>query len=271
MKNKHDSADNDYVDGMLRLIAISRRNGRTPCSNDRNQGSLKSESRRICLVCGYMWDTYGADQEKGPKKCPACSSIRWNDADLKHHRCKLCSHRWMSKLESPLMCPKCKSKRWDTDVTAYTCGSCGTMTKLSGPPGKCPKCGSDNLYSDVVDCICKKCGFVGKTDIRRQSVCPVCSTKLSIVSCSDDGRSTQKKGNSYSKMTPDVLNTLRSDTDDLVKMVELTNRNGLDSTDSEILIRYHNGEGAVDIARATDVSLNKVITIMTFLQSLDEV
>ena len=146
----HGSAENDYVDSMLKLIAISQRNKEASSHNIQNEEPLKGEEKRVCLVCGYMWDVYKTERASGPKKCPACSSIRWNDASLKRHQCKQCSHRWMSKLENPLMCPKCKSKRWNKDVIRYTCGDCGATTNLSKLPGKCSNCGSENLYSGVM-------------------------------------------------------------------------------------------------------------------------
>lgn len=177
----------------------------------------------------------------------------------------------MSKLESPLMCPKCKSKRWDKDVMKCTCGDCGFITNLNKLPGKCSNCGSENLYSGVMDCICKKCGFVGKTDIRRKGLCPICGTKLSIENQSAaTGASGGKRGNLRLEMSSDILKILRSETDDLVKIVELTNRNGLDQTDSEILILHHNGESSVDIARTTDASLNRVITVIASIEQLEE-
>lgn len=122
-----------------------------------------------------------------------------------------------------------------------------------------------------MDCICKKCGFVGKTDIRRKGLCPVCRTKLSIKNQSTaTGTSGRKRGSLRLEIVSDILKILRSETDDLVKIVELTNRNGLDQTDSEILILHHKGKSSVDIARVTDASLNRVITVIASIQLSEE-
>lgn len=72
------------------------------------------------------------------------------------------------------------------------------------------------------------------------------------------------------EIVSDILKILRSETDDLVKIVELTNRNGLDQTDSEILILHHKGKSSVDIARVTDASLNRVITVIASIQLSEE-
>jgi len=260
--SKQGPEENHYAEGVLRLIAISNRNGAS-CCEDRK--TVKIESKRVCMACGYMWDIYEAGK-KEPKRCPACSSIRWDDPDLKWHLCKQCSHRWMSRINDPVMCPGCKSKSWDTDAVRYTCAECRTSTHSSDPVLKCPRCGSNKVYSNIADAICDNCGYTGKTDTRRKGLCPVCAETLSVRTVVNGNVPIRKKNDPFPKMTREILTVLASNKDDMKKMVELTNRNDLDYTDAEILLRHRKGEDPMSIARAADVSPDRVIRIVNSIR-----
>ena len=253
-----------YIEGMKRLVAISEKNG-SPEEVNEDRMPKKSD-KHVCLVCGNMWDIDPEKREK-PKKCPSCTSIMWNNSGLKRHRCKQCSHMWMSKLDSPLACPKCRSKLWDKEMEKLICRSCGfewNHRADKGPLEKCPDCQSEDLMPELVDCICKRCGYSGKMKSDRISRCPVCWTTLSV--CREP--SVYKEMEAYQRPnwnkiyvnSGSVLSAiLRSDIDDTKKVIELGSEIGLDTTDAEILVRFSKGEDPVSIARAIDTSLNRVM------------
>ena len=265
--SKRDSLESSYLDGMKRLVAISKRNEEDLQYDVHNPDPSQKGKRHVCLVCGYMWEA-NPDKIDGPKKCPACSSVLWNNGDLKRHRCKQCSHMWMSRLEDPSKCPKCSTKLWNKEVGRYTCRDCGNLKAYvleRGPPKKCPECGSGRLSPGAVEGICKRCGYNGLMDMRRVNRCPICKTTLSKLESTEGYTEEPRSDISRYKpprITPSVAAVLDSDNNDIRKMFELTNANGLDFQDAEILIRYRNGEDRVSIARHTDVSLNRVIMMV---------
>ena len=270
--NSCNPQESRYEDGMRRLIAISetsRSNAHEGCDGDFERPEVAA--KHLCLVCGYMWGV-NPERKDGPKKCPACASIRWNADGLKRHTCKQCSHRWMSKLEEPTMCPCCRSKLWNKETEKFICTNCGNAwinRSARGAPGGCPACGSGRISRDTLESMCRKCGYSGNTDPKCVSRCPVCRTKLSIIDrsvkypkISKEVRPEHKRDRSVSEISPAVMAVLMSEADDTGKIIELTNKCNIESLDAEILVRCRNGEGAVSIAKSTDASLDKVVMIM---------
>ena len=268
----------NYLDGMKRLVSISKRNTVShPADTTHKEESPRIPAKYICLVCGYMWDT-DPEKKEGPKKCPACSSVLWNNVDLKRYKCKQCSHMWMSKLDNPLVCPACRSKLWNKEIERFKCRSCGNVWSHMAnrnAPKKCPSCKSEDLMQELVECICKRCGYCGKMRSDRISRCPVCMTILSVYSgvqgYNKEGRTSKKKENKASNViSPEALTIIRSNIDDIRKIIELERKVGMETTDAEILVRFENGENPVSIARITDTSLNKVILATMPLQCFKE-
>ena len=277
-KHDTDSITDHYLDGMKRLVAISNRNRLTyhPREDGRNEHS-KGPSMNMCLVCGYMWDVDHGKKE-GPRKCPACSSILWNSGDLKRHKCKQCSHIWMSKLDEPLVCPSCKSKLWNKEVERLECISCGHMWTCRtdrGLPKKCPSCHSCEFKPELVECMCKKCGYSGKMKSDRVSGCPICKNALSPYGGMPErrrgaGRSKDSTRKRSTEVDSRALDVLRSDISDTRKIIELESKAGLRVLDAEILVRFMNGEDRVSIARAMDAPLNRVMVATMLLCDMME-
>lgn len=257
-KEEYDSYESHYLSGMKRLVAISKGNEVNSYKETNNSGKPKDQSKHVCLVCGHMW---GANWQKkeGPKKCPKCSSILWNRKNLKHHKCKQCSHGWVSDIEKPIMCPCCKSKLWNKDAGRYVCKNCGSASVYNlerGPPGKCRKCGSP---------ICQRT----QSDVSARSADTV-ERQTNHAEGSDREHLKQKKNGAFSNITPRARAILESDADDTRKIVELTNEGSLDFSDAEILVRHKNGEDDVSIARTTNISLNRVIMTIASLSYVSD-
>ena len=250
------STGDSYLEGMKRLVAISKKNGRIiSASASGGKTASKRPARHICLVCGYMWNI-NPEKTDGPRRCPSCSSILWNNTDLKKHRCKQCSYVWMSKLENPVMCSRCKSKSWNRDTERYVCCDCGHGSRSSRRPRVCSDCLSNNMVPEFTRYKCGKCGYDGKVSGYRASICPVCGTPLSgtLRTVSKDPGNAQ---------VPDQasMDTLRSGLGDTEKIVALGGRTG--AMNAEVLVRFSNGEGPVSIAMAVDISLSKVMEILS--------
>ncbi|MCL2296093.1 MAG: hypothetical protein FWC29_03315, partial [Methanomassiliicoccaceae archaeon] len=186
-KDKCSSLEDLYFDSMRKLVAIGKRSSDSPpCTDVPPPEAPPEEKRHVCLLCGYLWNM-NPDKAEGPKKCPACSSVLWNNSDLKRRQCKQCSHRWMSRIENPSVCPSCRSKLWNKEKERYTCADCGstrTHRPENNTPTRCTDCGSANLSPGTVDCVCKRCGYGGKMDPKRVNRCPICMTTLSRVDMS---------------------------------------------------------------------------------------
>ena len=277
-KVKSDPLNDHYLDGMKRLMTIVRKNSVTsiPDEDDDPVSNSSLATKHVCLVCGYMWDL-NPDKREGPKKCPACNSILWNNKELHRHKCKQCSHRWMSKLSDPSMCPSCKSKTWNKETKKYSCKRCGYAwnCRSEKAPKRCPECGSENWTTDLIECICKRCGYSGKLKANSTGRCPICKTTLSI--CDPESQLTSpvvhKETTKHTRVStgpeayPIVESILRSKVDDTKKIVEIVDKAKLDFSDAEILVRFKNGEDPVEIARKMDVSLNRVIKVTEPIRS----
>ena len=260
-----------YYDGMKRLVAISEKEESAEAVDERRLPEISD--KHVCLACGNMWDV-DSEKKECPRKCPACSSNMWNNRSLNRHKCKQCSHMWMSKLDSPLVCPGCRSKLWDKDTEKFRCGSCGSKWNHRadrGLPEKCPKCRSGDLMPEFVECMCIRCGYSGKMKSDRVNRCPVCWTALSVYSGSpvfrerSAGYQRPNWNKIYTSSGQALSAILRSDADDAIKIIEIGSKIGLHITDAEILVRFNKGEDPVSIARATDSSLNRVMMAVNSL------
>ena len=266
-----------YLDGMKRLIMIARKSN--PSAQQNAQGDRTDNAaamKHVCLVCGYIWDN-AQDGKEGPRRCPACSSTLWNKKELRRHKCKQCSHRWMSKLETPSMCPNCKSKLWDKEMKRYKCRRCNHAWGCradKGQPRRCPQCGSGNWTSDIIDCMCRRCGYSGKIRVNSTGRCPICCTTLSIYDPAKEMEYTEEKAYPVRTKRSDpetysaVAEILSSEEDDTKKMIGLIEKAKLHFSDAEILVRYSNNENPVDIARDMNISLNRAIMTTVPVRSM---
>ena len=270
MSLKHDGCariEDQYIGGIKRLTAISKSYANAAGNEKRDPNESDIGARHVCLACGYMWNV-NPKKRDGPKKCPSCVSMHWNNVDLKRHVCKQCSHKWMSSVKGPIMCPGCKSKLWNKDTEKIVCKDCGNIWvhKLErGIPERCTSCRSDNISYKAVKCKCNSCGYSGKIDPLCASACPVCKAPVLFFNGSlghIKERETNCTGhkNSYpgTDGNPAIAEILGSVVDDTKKIIELTNRCNMEFLNAEVLVRYHSGEDVVSIARNTDASLDAV-------------
>jgi len=255
MKRHHADPDNAYIDGMKRLVSISQRNGQAAAPADARPA--KDMGRHICLVCGHIWDV--RSMPDGPRRCPACSSLRWNDDNIKRHRCKRCSHTWMSRLEQPLICPACRSKCWNRDTERYLCNGCGRTSGHAGHPRACPDCGSGDMAQCTVTYECGRCGYTSKAG-SPPGRCPVCRMPMSGTSRERSAGKEEER----TRISEAAIGILRSDVSDTSKIIRLGKI--VDAVDAEILVRFANGEGPVSIAMSTDASLNRVMTAVVLYE-----
>ncbi|MCL2148084.1 MAG: hypothetical protein FWH47_01930 [Methanomassiliicoccaceae archaeon] len=276
-KHDADPAGSLYLDGMKRLMAISKKNW-APDGDGASGTEVPSErpSKHVCLVCGNMWDADRGKRE-GPKKCPSCSSTLWNNTDMKRHKCKRCSHVWKSRLDAPLVCPHCKSKLWNRDMERVVCGSCRhawTCRSDKGVPRKCPSCSSCDVMPEMVECLCVRCGYGGKMKRNGAGICPICRAALSLYGGASEKRGGAGRRGGRGKASAGVdaaaLDILMSDISDTRKIIELEGKAGIGAAEAEILVRFKKGEDPVSIARATDISLNMVLMTTAPLDSGEE-
>lgn len=266
--NRYVWIEDQYIDGIKRLTAISKSHPGAIQGDKRDPNGSDIGARHVCLVCGYMWNANPKKRE-GPKKCPACVSIHWNNVDLKRHVCKQCSHRWMSSVGEPIMCPHCRSKLWNKDTEKFFCKDCRNVWvhKLEkGAPGKCARCQSENISCRVIEYKCGRCGCSGKVGPAGITSCPVCKASALVFTGSSqrtrerDAVSTGCRKSSIDLDTdPVITEILRSKTDDTKKIIELTSKHNMEFLKAEVLVRYHSGENVVSIARNTDESLDAVV------------
>jgi rubrerythrin len=258
-----DYLNRHYIDGMKRLVAISKNSAPKTSDAVKTEAMPVRCSKNICLICGYMWDS-SADSIP-PKRCPSCSSTLWNDGSLKRHKCKQCSHVWMRRLDDPLICPSCRSKLWNKDAEKLMCVSCGhnwLHRKDKGLPQKCLACSSADITPMIKECICEKCGYSDTVEAGKAKICPICRSALSIV----DEKAVpplkkSRKRKTFTDIGPIVIEILGSDTDNTRKILEIESKAGVDITDAEILVRFSDGEDQVSIARSLNVSLDRVIRV----------
>lgn len=252
----------DYENGLRRLSVLMRRiSDEDAATTEGTTGPDVLVRRNVCIMCGHTWEA--SPRKPVPSRCPSCKSGRWNAKDLRRHTCRICGHRWMSRKEHPLRCPGCRSKLWDDDVRKYRCSECGFEQGLRTDKKAsecCPSCGSRRWGYEYMSCMCKRCGYIGFVPNGGIGRCPSCRSTLSPCRpydpVSDEG--------DPSRFTPDILDYLESlgPGDEAIGTTYLIDH-GFDSEDASIVMSYISGTNEVSIAIEKDVSVQKVLSIVS--------
>lgn len=256
----------DYENGLRRLSVLVRR--MTEEGNVSVGGSVRQDNmvcRNVCVVCRYTWENN--PEKPVPVRCPSCKSERWNAKDLRHHVCRSCGHKWMSRKEHPLRCPACRSKLWCEDVRKCKCSDCGfeqdyRMDRKA--PDRCPVCDSGNWSFDYMSCLCKRCGFVGLVPSGERSRCPICRSTMSSYNVGDTKADVKAKAPG---MTEDMCRHLIAMSDDEFSCLTYLTEHGFDHEDASIIVCYLRGDNEISIARDQDVSVSRVISLTGEIRS----
>ena len=125
---------------------------------------------------------------------------------------------------------------------------------------RCPSCGSRRWGYEYMSCMCKRCGYIGFVPNGGIGRCPSCRSTLSPCRpydpVSDEG--------DPSRFTPDILDYLESlgPGDEAIGTTYLIDH-GFDSEDASIVMSYISGTNEVSIAIEKDVSVQKVLSIVS--------